>query len=196
MKTLILASTSRYRRTLLGRLGLPFRAEAPGVNETEKPGEPPQALAARLAHDKAASVAAAHAVVIGSDQAASLDGRQLRKPGGHAAALEQLAACQGRVVTFHTAVTVRDTDTGQLWQTVDETRVTFRRHDEAALDRYLRREQPYDCAGGFKVEGLGIALFETVDSHDPTGLMGLPLIWLADALRQAGLDALGPEEPD
>jgi septum formation protein len=193
MKTLILASTSRYRRTLLGRLGLPFRAQAPDVDETERSGEPPQALAARLAHDKACSLSAAHAVVIGSDQAASLDGRQLRKPGAHAAALEQLTACQGRVVTFHTAVTVRDVDTGHLWQTIDETRVKFRSHDEAALDRYLQRDQPYDCAGGFKVEGLGIALFEAVDSHDPTGLMGLPLIWLADTLRQAGFDALGPD---
>jgi septum formation protein len=193
MKTLILASTSRYRRTLLGRLGLPFRAEPPEVDETQRPGEQPQVLAARLAHDKACSVTAAHAVVIGSDQAASLDGRQLRKPGAHAAALEQLMACQGRVVTFHTAVTVRDADTGRLWQTIDETRVKFKSHAEAALDRYLRREQPYDCAGGFKVEGLGIALFESVDSHDPTGLMGLPLIWLAETLRLAGLDALGPD---
>lgn len=190
MRTLILASTSRYRKALLERLGLPFRAEAPGVDETEGPAESPRALVRRLADAKAESIAAADALVIGSDQSASLDGRRLRKPGTHAAALEQLEACQGRVVAFHTAVTVLDTAASRRWRTVDETLVRFRRHGTAALDRYLRRDRPYDCAGGFKVEGLGIVLFEAVDSSDPTGLMGLPLIWLADVLRQAGLDPL------
>lgn len=190
MKTLILASTSRYRKALLERLGLPFLSEAPGIDEAEQPGETPRVLAARLAREKAASVVATDAIVIGSDQSASLDGRPLRKPGSHAVALEQLGACQGRIVAFHTAVTVRDTASNRSWQTIDETRVRFRRLDAAALDRYLKLEQPYDCAGGFKVEGLGIALFEAVESSDPTALMGLPLIWLAETLRQAGLDPL------
>lgn len=191
MKHLILASTSRYRRALLERLGLPFSTVAPGVDEVERPDESAPALATRLAEAKARAVAAERSVVIGSDQAASLDGRQLRKPGSHAAALTQLEACQGRTVTFHTAVTVIDYELDRIWKTIDETQVRFARHDRAALGRYLEREQPYDCAGGFKVEGLGIALFEAVESSDPTGLMGLPLIWLATTLKEAGLDPLG-----
>jgi len=190
MKTLILASTSRYRRQLLERLGLPFQALAPGVDETELEAESPLDLAVRLAREKAASVTQSNAVVIGSDQVASLDGRLLRKPGGHDAALAQLLACQGREVRFHTAVTVIDTAAQRTWHTVDETRVRFGQLPAASLDRYLRKEQPYDCAGGFKVEGLGIALFESVETMDPTALVGLPLIWVAHTLRSAGLDPL------
>jgi septum formation protein len=190
MKTLILASTSRYRQQLLERLGLPFEARPPGVIETELEGESPRDLAARLALEKAQSITVPNAVVIGSDQVPSLQDRPLRKPGNHGAALKQLAACQGRCVLFHTAVAVIDVDRQMIWQTVDETRVKFEQLPMESLDRYLKQEQPYDCAGGFKVEGLGIALFESVESADPTALVGLPLIWVARTLRQAGLDPL------
>jgi septum formation protein len=191
MKTLVLASGSRYRRELLARLGLPFESSAPDVDETPEPGELPAALAARLALAKAKSIRRADAIVIGSDQVASLDGRLLGKPGNHAAALDQLEACQGREAVFHTAVCV-STDHGRtINEHVDLTRVRFRQRSRAELSRYLDREPAYDCAGGFKAEGLGIALFEAIESHDPTALIGLPMIWLAEALRTAGLDPLG-----
>jgi len=187
---LVLASSSRYRRALLERLGLPFESIAPEVDETALPGEAPEALAIRLAAAKAQAVRGGGTVVIGSDQVASLGGEVLRKPGTHERALEQLDRCQSRTVSFHTAVcVVRDAD-GHRWQWVDHTRVAFARHSRDALDAYLRREQPYDCAGGFKAEGLGIALFERIDSEDPTALIGLPLIRLAAILAEAGLDPL------
>lgn len=190
MKRLILASTSRYRRQLLGRLGLEFRAVAPGVDEQERAAEAPGELAQRLAREKAESIAGTDAVVIGSDQVASLDGRLLRKPGSHAATLEQLLACQGRTVSFLTAAVVLEQSTGKQWQHVDETRVRFTTLDRASLARYVTLEQPYDCAGGFKAEGLGISLFEAIESDDPTALMGLPLIWVSQALRRLGIDPL------
>jgi septum formation protein len=136
-------------------------------------------MAARLALAKARSIRGTDAVVIGSDQVASLDGQLLRKPGGHANALSQLRACQGRTVLFHTAAVVLDTVSGTAAAHTDRTEVRFATLDEAALDRYLRLEQPYDCAGSFKAEGLGVALFAGIDSTDPTALIGLPLIWLA-----------------
>lgn len=188
MPSLILASTSPYRRELLGRLGLPFEVRAPLVEELERAGETPAEMARRLAIAKAASVRAGDAVVIGSDQVASLDGHVLRKPGGHEAALRQLTACQGKTVVFHTAATV--SAAGGSWTHVDQTEVHFAVLDSSALDRYLKLEQPYDCAGSFKAEGLGVALFERIDSSDPTALIGLPLIWLSAALRSAGLDPL------
>lgn len=195
-RRLILASTSKYRAELLGRLGVPFDARAPRVDETVAPGESPRDAAARLARSKAAAVADAHAhgdaIVIGSDQVPSLAGRILRKPGGHVAALAQLEACRGRCVRFYTAVAVLDTRAGRAWETVDVTDVEFAALDRAALERYLEIERPYDCAGGFKAEGLGIALFSSITSRDPTALIGLPLIWVAAALRDAGLDPLGP----
>jgi septum formation protein len=154
------------------------------------PGEAPRAMAERLAAAKAASIADVDAVVIGSDQVASLDGRVLRKPGGHSAALQQLEACQGRCVIFDTAVAVVDNRTGRRWQHVDRTQVGFARLPRAALDRYLTIEQPYDCAGSFKAEGLGVALFDYIESTDPSALIGLPLIWLAATLRSAGVDPL------
>jgi septum formation protein len=190
MSRLILASTSRYRRELLTRLGIPFEARSPGTNEDPLPGETSAALAARLATAKAHAIRVADAVVIGADQAASLDGLRLGKPGGHARALQQLRAAQGKKVLFHTAVTVVDTGSGREWTHVDETGVQFARRTDAELDRYLEIEQPYDCAGSFKSEGLGVALFERIESSDPTALIGLPLIWLAATLRAAGLDAL------
>lgn len=191
MKAVVLASGSRYRRELLARLGLPFESSVPNVDETPEPGELPAALAARLALAKAKSIRRADAIVIASDQVAALDGRLLGKPGNHDAALGQLEACQGREVVFHTAVCVSSDHGRTINEHVDLTRVRFRQRSRAELSRYLDRDQPLDCAGGFKAEALGIALFESIESHDPTALIGLPLIWLANALRTAGLDPLG-----
>jgi septum formation protein len=188
---LILASTSSYRRTLLARLGLPFEATAPNVDETPRSGELAAELAVRLATAKAESAALPNCIVIGSDQVAALGKELLSKPGAHEVALRQLLACQGKPVTFHTAVVVLDSASGKRLHTVDRTRVHFSMLGEAELDRYLRAEQPYDCAGGFKAEGLGIALFERIESSDPTALVGLPLIWLSRTLRTLGLDPLG-----
>jgi len=189
---LILASTSKYRAELLTRLGVPFEVRAPRVDETIAAAEPARDAAARLARAKAEAVDEADAVVIGSDQVPSLAGRILRKPGDHRAALEQLEACRGRSVLFHTAVAVLDRRTGRAWETVDVTEVEFANLGRAALERYLELERPYDCAGGFKAEGLGIALFSAIRSSDPTALIGLPLISVAAALREAGLDPLAP----
>jgi septum formation protein len=192
MKTLILASGSRYRRELLERLGLPFQIRVPGIDETPEPAEHPGALAVRLARTKVLSLVEPASIVIGSDQVASLDGALLGKPGTHAAALAQLEQCQGREVVFHTAVAVHDVGSQHLQEHVDLTRVEFGAHPRESLESYLEREPALDCAGGFKVEGLGIALFDAVESRDPTALIGLPLIWLAGALRARGLDPLGP----
>ncbi len=183
---LILASTSAYRRQLLERLRLPFQCVAPGTDERPLPGERPAGLARRLAEAKAAAVAAGHphAWVIGSDQCAELDGQLLGKPGGRAAAIAQLQAMSGRTVDFHTAVCLRHG--GQALVACDLTRVRLRHLDGEVIERYLDAEQPYDCAGSFKCEGLGIALFEAIESTDPTALVGLPLIALARLLRQAG----------
>ncbi|HEY8521210.1 MAG TPA: Maf family nucleotide pyrophosphatase [Gammaproteobacteria bacterium] len=192
MRRLLLASTSPYRRELLARLGLPFETLAPRADETPRSGEPPRELALRLARAKAESALPTDAVVIGSDQVPSLDGRPLAKPGSHAAALEQLLACQGKTVAFYTAVVVIDAADGRRWETVDRTDVAFRTLGRDDLDRYLAAERPYDCAGGFKAEGLGVVLFERIVSEDPTALIGLPLIALARMLREAGLDPLAP----
>jgi septum formation protein len=148
-------------------------------------------MAERLAAAKARSIEAEAAVVVGSDQVASLDGQLLRKPGNHDTALRQLEACQGRAVLFHTGVFVLDTVSGRSWNHVDQTEVKFARLERPALERYLEIEQPYDCVGSFKAEALGVALFERIDSSDPTALIGLPLIWLSSALRSAGIDPLG-----
>jgi septum formation protein len=192
---LILASSSAYRRELLGRLQLPFEAIAPDIDETPLPGETPEATALRLARDKAAAVARAHpgALVIGSDQVATLDGAQIGKPGDHARALAQLQTMRGRRVVFHTALCLWD---GRLPPDVAaqvaqleniQVFVSFRNLPDAELDAYLRIEQPSDCAGSAKNEGLGIALLERIDSSDPTALTGLPLIALTGMLRRAGM---------
>jgi septum formation protein len=191
MSRLVLASTSVYRRDLLARLAVPFEIADPRVDEAAEPDEVPAALAARLAESKARAVAAPGTIVIGADQVASLEGMVLRKPGSHARALEQLLRCQGKTVSFDTAVCILDCDTRRSWATVDRTLVAFATRSEAELAEYLKLEKPYDCAGGFKAEGLGISLFEEVRSSDPTALIGLPLIWLAKRLRDAGLDRLG-----
>jgi len=190
MPPIILASTSRYRRELLERLKLPFTARAPDAAEDAIVGEAPAAMAARLALAKAHSISARNALVIGSDQVASLDGQLLRKPGSPEAAVAQLRAAQGKAVLFHTAVAIVATGSGTTLQHTDCTEVLFRRLDDRALERYVTLDTPLDCAGSFKSEGLGIALFERVSSHDPTALIGLPLIFVADALRKLGADPL------
>jgi septum formation protein len=188
---LILASSSAYRRELLGRLRLPFEAQAPDIDETPHPGEAPAATAARLAREKAAAIAAdaPGALVIGSDQVATLDSEQIGKPGTHEKALAQLQKMRGRTVVFHTAVCLWD-GRGHghaAQQAVIDTRVAFRDLPDHELDAYLRLEQPYDCAGSAKNEGLGIALLEKIESEDPTALTGLPLIALCGMLRRAGI---------
>lgn len=184
---LILASTSPYRRELLSRLRLAFDTAAPAVDEAARAGEAPATLAVRLARSKAAAVARDFpgAIVIGSDQVADLDGSALGKPGHRAACVAQLQAMSGRSVAFHTAVCVHVDARSDA--AVDTTRVRFRKLSSAEIARYTDAEQPFDCAGGFKVEGLGIALFEAVESSDPTALIGLPLIATARLLRAAGV---------
>jgi septum formation protein len=191
---LILASTSRYRRELLERLRLPFEVCSPGVDEAPRAGEAPAALARRLAQDKAQAVAAQHphALVIGSDQVAELDGQALGKPLTHERAVAQLRAMSGREVVFHTAVAVVRREPGFTREAMAPVRVRFRTLDEASIEHYLRTEQPYDCAGSAKSEALGIALLESIESDDPTALIGLPLIHTCALLRAAGLDPLRP----
>lgn len=191
---LVLGSTSRYRADLLRRLTPQFRQAAPEVEENAHPGETPAALAARLAAAKALAVARRHpgAVVIGSDQVADLDGVALGKPGGIAQAQRQLADCSGRRVHFHTALCLVDarlTD-WHHYAATDLTTVEFRELDPDSIARYVAREQPLDCAGSFKSEGLGIALFARIVSDDPSALVGLPLIALCRLLRQAGITVL------
>jgi septum formation protein len=186
MAALILASTSRYRRELLERMRLDFDVARPDVDESALPGEAAAALAQRLALAKATAIAAAApaAWVIGSDQVAELDGIALGKSGGRAAAFAQLRAMSGRAVVFHTAVSVVR---GAVHHAaLDTTTVRFRALAAAEIERYLDAEQPFDCAGSFKAEGLGIALFEAIESQDPTALIGLPLIATARLLRAAG----------
>ncbi|WP_295938775.1 Maf family nucleotide pyrophosphatase [uncultured Xanthomonas sp.] len=186
MHALILASTSTYRRELLQRLRLPFDCARPQVDETPLPGEAPLALAQRLATAKAAAVAATagEAWVIGSDQVAELDGQPLGKPGNVAAAHAQLAAMSGRSVRFHTAVCLQRG--ARTLHACDLTEVRFRDLQAEAIARYVAAEQPLDCAGSFKCEGLGISLFRAIQTQDPTALIGLPLIALSELLREAG----------
>lgn len=185
---LILASSSPYRRELLERLRIPFDVAVPAVDETPLPGEAPEATALRLSRAKADAVARTRpgALVIGSDQVATLDGRQVGKPGDHARAMAQLQWMRGRTVTFHSALCLLDSRDGSAQLRDVQTLVTFRDASDAELDTYLRLEQPYDVAGSAKSEGLGIALLERVESDDPTALIGLPLIALTTMLRQAG----------
>ena len=191
-RPLILASTSRYRRELLQRLRLPFEVHSPDVDETPLPGETPEALALRLALSKAHTVAARfpEAIVIGSDQVADLDGEPLGKPGDHARATAQLQRMRGRTLVFRTAVAVVCTASGFVEHDVAPVRVVFRALSDVAIESYLQAETPYDCAGSAKSEGLGIALLETIDSDDPTALIGLPLIRTSRMLRAAGIELL------
>ena len=188
-RPLVLGSTSVYRRELLQRLRLPFTVAAPAVDETPLPGEPPAQLAQRLALAKAHAVATLHpeAVVIGSDQVADLAGQPLGKPGDHARATAQLQRMRGHTVVFHTAVAVVCHASGFAQTDLAPVRVRFRELSDAEIERYLRAEQPYDCAGSARSEGLGISLLEAIDSDDPTALIGLPLIRTCRLLRAAGL---------
>ena len=186
---IILASTSRYRRKLLARLQFPFETIAPEVDETQLPSESPRALAVRLALAKARAVAARHpqAIAIGADQVADLNGTALGKPGSHARAAEQLARMSGQRVIFQTAVAVACQATSYLGQDLAAVEVKFRTLSADEIERYLRAERPYDCAGSAKSEGLGIALADAIISDDPTALIGLPLIRTAQLLRIAGV---------
>ena len=188
VRPLILASTSRYRAALLERFGLRFNTASPAVDEAELPGESPRSRAARLSDAKAQEVAARYpeAVIIGGDQVAALGERILRKPGNAANCRDQLRLLSGSAAEFHTACTVRCVAAGVEITHLDTTTVIFRTLADAEIDRYVEREQPFDCAGGFKAEALGITLFERMQSEDPTAIVGLPLIWLASALRTAG----------
>jgi septum formation protein len=190
-----LASTSRYRQELLGRLRLAFSSIAPGTDEVAQPGERPQALVARLARAKAAAVASQqpNAWVIGSDQVAARSDEtgsesMLGKPGTETRCIEQLQSCSGRTIVFLTAVALMRQESHSLFEFIDTTRVTFRVLNQAAIERYVAKERPVDCAGGFKSEGLGITLCESIDTTDPSALIGLPLIRLSAALRTAGFE--------
>jgi septum formation protein len=191
-RRLVLGSTSRYRRELLGRLCIPFEVAAPDVEEAPLPGESPRAVAVRLALAKARDVAQRfpQAVVIGSDQVADLAGEPLGKPGTHARAVEQLRRMRGRTVVFHTALAVVCMATGFEAEDLAPVQVHFRDLTDAEIEAYLLAEQPYDCAGSAKSEGLGITLLESIDSDDPSALVGLPLIRTCRLLRAAGVKVL------
>jgi septum formation protein len=187
---LILGSTSRYRRELVERLNLPFTTVSPDVDETPLPGEAPGTLALRLALAKAHAVAALHpeAIVIGSDQVSDLHGQPMGKPGTHERAVEMLRAMRGQTVMFHTAVAVVCQATGFAQSDVAVIRTVFRSDlSDDAIERYLRAEQPYDCAGSAKSEGLGISLLDAIHSDDPTALIGLPMIRTCRMVRAAGI---------
>jgi MAF protein len=189
---LVLASTSPFRRELLARLGLPFETAAPDVDEQRQDQEPPRALVQRLAEAKARAVAERFpdALIIGSDQVACLDGQVLGKPGTRERAIEQLQAASGREVAFETGLCLYDAARDQAQVCCETYRVRFRELSDTEIAGYLEREQPFGCAGSFKSEGLGIALFEEMEGADPTSLIGLPLIRLTALLRGAGLDPL------
>jgi len=195
LRPLVLASTSRYRQALLSRLGLPFDVQPPGVDETALPGEAPAATACRLAEAKARAVASryANALVLGSDQVANAEGVAIGKPGDHAAAAAQLRMLAGRTVVFHTAVALVDAQSGRCAVRLIDVATRFRALSDAAIEQYLQRERPYDCAGSIRSEGLGIALVEAIESDDPSALIGLPLITVIDLLRSEGVDVLGAE---
>jgi len=192
-----LGSTSRYRRELLQRLRVPFEVVSPDMDETPLANEAPQALATRLALAKAKAVAALHpnAVVIGSDQVADLNGEPLGKPGTHERAVLQLQRMRGQTVVFQTAVSVVCQASGFEQTELAQIKVRFRELSDAEIEAYLRAEEPYDCAGSAKSEGLGIALLDAIDNDDPTALIGLPMIRTARLLRAAGIDLLGAMKP-
>jgi len=191
-RRLVLASTSRYRKALLERLGLPFECADPAVDENAAGRESPEATARRLAEAKARAVAARfpHALIIGADQVASCDGARLDKPGDFDNAMRQLLAVSGRRARFDTGLALLDARNGAQQSRVVTVVVHFRELSRTRIEDYLRREQPYDCAGSAKAEGLGIALIERIDSGDPTALIGLPLIALCEMLEHAGMPAL------
>lgn len=187
-RPLILASTSRYRASLLQRFGLDFTTENPGIDETQRHGESPRGRSFRLSEAKAEAIAQRFpgAIVIGGDQVPTASTTILEKPGNAANCREQLMLLSGSTAEFYTACTVRCLETGVKLSHVDTTAVKLRPLSDAEIDRYIEREKPFDCAGGFKAEALGITLFERIDSEDPSAIVGMPLIWLASALRAVG----------
>ena len=186
--SIFLASSSQYRRGLLDRFLDEYEAVSPRIDESNEEGLGPQELASYLARKKAETVAinAREALVIGADQLAVLDDQVLGKPGDHQRAIEQLLAASGKTVTFLTAVCILDPVGRTRHEHVDHTSVRFRQFDRRLAEVYLRHDEPYDCAGSFKLEGAGFVLFESVDAEDPTALIGLPMIWVADRLLQLG----------
>ena len=193
LRQIVLASASAYRRGLLERLGLPFESAAPQVDESPVHGESTAQTALRLAVLKARAIGPRYpdAIVIGSDQVASCDGVRVGKPGNHANAVKQLELMSGRVALFETALAVLDAATGEVRSRLVPCRVTFRALARATIETYLEREQPYDCAGSAKAEGLGIALIARIETDDPTSLIGLPLIALTELLAAAGVSVVG-----
>ena len=185
---ILLASSSRYRQGLLDRFLDDYQTVTPAIDESALEGEEPAAMAARLARQKAEAVSSASrdALVIGADQLAVLDGVVLGKPGEHQRAVEQLLAASGRSVTFLTAVCILDSASRRRYEHIDVTTVRFRQFDRRLADAYLHHDEPYDCAGSFKIEGAGFVLFESVSTDDPTALIGLPMIWLAGTLQELG----------
>jgi len=185
---IVLASSSSYRRDLLDRVLDDFEAVPPDVDESIDAGTDPRTAALMLARRKAEAVSSGQrkALIIGADQLAVLDGRILGKPGAHRAAIEQLLACAGKAVHFYTGTCVLDPGSRRRYEHVDETLVQFRRFDRRLAEAYLRRDEPYDCAGSFRIEGAGCVLFESVRTEDPTALMGLPMIWLCGCLIELG----------
>jgi septum formation protein len=190
--TLVLASGSRYRKELLERLGMPFSVAVPGVDEAALPGESPATLTLRLAEAKARAVAAEHpeSLIIGSDQVAECAGSAVGKPRDRAHALALLREMRGQTIVFHTALALLNTASGRLQTALVDVVCTFRTLDDAAMESYLDRDLPLDCAGAVRIETLGIALFTRVASDDPTALIGLPLIKLIDMLRAEGVSVL------
>ncbi|WNO10920.1 nucleoside triphosphate pyrophosphatase [Teredinibacter sp. KSP-S5-2] len=189
---LILASSSPYRAAQLNQLQLRFQCLSPDIDEQPTPGETAETIAHRLSIEKAKAVAkhAPEAVVIGSDQTAELDNAILGKPGSPQKAIRQLQACSGKTVTFYTGIALYQEATDTLYSKVVSTHVKFRTLTSQQINNYIREEQPLDCAGSFKCEGLGIALFEEISSSDPSALIGLPLIALTSALNSFGIDPL------
>lgn len=192
MTKILLASSSPYRRQLLSRLGLEFDCQSPAIDETPLPNESAEALVLRLAEAKARALQRANpeGLIIGSDQAAVCGGTLVGKPGNFDSALAQLKAASGRSVDFYTGLCLYNSQTGQSQKRCEVFRVHFRTLSEAQISRYLHKEQPYDCAGSFKVEGLGISLFKRLEGDDPNSLVGLPLIALVDLLLAEGVDLL------
>lgn len=192
MTQLVLASTSRYRRDLLSRLHIPFEVASPNVDETPLPGETPSATALRLSALKAQAIATQFpdALIIGSDQVLMLDSEQLGKPGNFENAFAQLKKMQGKAMVFHTALTLLNSKTGRTQTRDVPTVVHIRKLTDAQIEAYLKKEQPYDCAGSAKSESLGIALMQRMDSPDPTALIGLPLMALTEMLMNENVDVL------
>jgi MAF protein len=189
MPQLILGSTSPFRKTLLDKLGIPFTTDSPHTDESRQPGESPALLVRRLAEAKAREVATRHseALIIGSDQVACVDGDILGKPGNRDNAIAQLVAAAGKTVTFHTGLCLYNTDAQRTQVDVEQFLVRFRKLDTDQIERYVDREQPFDCAGSFKSEGFGITLFSSLEGRDPNALIGLPLILLVEMLAREGI---------